>query len=88
MSVLAPAERLARQAKAKLEAMAQKPPSAAQLEYLKALGDTLKALADMAEASARIEQLTARNSQALEGPGLSTRRAANTAPSQKSEEIL
>ena len=37
VSLLAPAERLARRMKARLEAMQKHPPSAAQLDYLKAL---------------------------------------------------
>lgn len=57
ISLLAPSERVIHKAKAKRAAMAGKPPSQAQLEYLRALGDTLAAPADMAEASERIEAL-------------------------------
>jgi hypothetical protein len=57
ISLIAPAERLARKMQRRMAAMAQHPPSAAQLAYLKILGDTLAAPADMAEASARIEAL-------------------------------
>jgi hypothetical protein len=51
---------MARKAKARLEAMRQKAPSEAQLNFLQALGDKLAAPADMAEASERIEALKAR----------------------------
>ena len=57
ISVLAPSERVAHRMKARLEAMQHRPPSAAQLEYLKALGDQLGAPESMAEASERIEAL-------------------------------
>lgn len=57
ISLLAPSERLARKMKARLAAMSKYPPSAAQLEYLKALGDKLAAPANMAEASERIDAL-------------------------------
>jgi hypothetical protein len=57
LSLHAPAERMAHRLKARLAAMQQYPPSAAQLEYLKALGDTLSAPETMAEASERIDEL-------------------------------
>jgi phage FluMu protein Com len=57
VSVLAPAERMARRMKERLRAMQQRPPSAAQLDYLRALGDTQAAPTDMAEASQRINQI-------------------------------
>jgi uncharacterized Zn finger protein (UPF0148 family) len=57
LSVLAPAERVARQMKHRLAAREHRPPSAAQLAYLKALGDTLSAPQTMREASERIEAL-------------------------------
>ena len=57
LSLLAPAERMARQMKARLEAMQKKAPSAAQLSYLQALGDTEAPPQTMAEASERIEAL-------------------------------
>ena len=60
ISVLAPAERVARRLHARLQAMQQHPPSAAQLSFLQALGDTLSAPATMAEASERIESLKRR----------------------------
>jgi hypothetical protein len=46
---------------ARLEAMQKRPPSAAQLDYLAALGDRLGAPESMAEASERIEQLRQKN---------------------------
>jgi len=57
LSLLAPSERVARQLKARLEAMQKKAPSAAQLSYLQALGDAQAAPANMREASERIEAL-------------------------------
>jgi hypothetical protein len=57
VSLLAPAERMARKMKARMAAMQQLAPSAAQLKLLKDLGDTGPAPADMAAASARIEKL-------------------------------
>jgi hypothetical protein len=55
-----PAERQARRQQARLQAMAQKPPSQGQLDYLKALGDAGPPPANMAEASERIETLKRR----------------------------
>lgn len=43
VSVLAPSERMARKMQARLETMQKHLPSAAQLDYLQALGDTLGA---------------------------------------------
>lgn len=60
VSVLAPSERMARKAKERLKAMQQHAPSAAQLAFLQALGDTLSTPQSMAEASLRIEQLKGR----------------------------
>lgn len=57
VSVLAPAERLARKTRARLAAMSKYPPTQAQLDYLKALGDRLSAPESMAEASERIDDL-------------------------------
>lgn len=58
LSQYSSAEREARRQQASLVAMAQKPPSAAQLAYLAALGDDPGTLpATMAEASARIDVL-------------------------------
>jgi hypothetical protein len=57
LSTRSPAERQARRQQARLQAMAQKPPSAAQLTYLQALGDTSPPPATMAEASERIDAL-------------------------------
>jgi hypothetical protein len=51
------AERLARRQQARREVMAQKPPTAPQLAYLKALGDTAPTPANMVEASDRIDAL-------------------------------
>ena len=64
MSVLAPSERMVHRLKARLQALQQHPPSEAQLEYLKALGDRLSAPQTMAEASERIEALKAQRSNA------------------------
>ena len=50
-------ERLARKVKSRLTAMQAHPPSAAQLRFLRELGDRLAAPASMAEASDRIELL-------------------------------
>jgi hypothetical protein len=58
VSLLAPAERLARKMQRRLKAMQAKPPSQAQLDYLKALGDTLGTPESMAVASERIDQLS------------------------------
>jgi hypothetical protein len=57
VSKYTPEERARRQATARLEAMTRLDPTAAQLAYLKALGDTQPAPANRAEASRRIEQL-------------------------------
>jgi hypothetical protein len=57
LSQYTPAERQARHAQARLQAMTQKPPSARQLAYLQALGDDGPPPASMAEASARIDDL-------------------------------
>jgi hypothetical protein len=57
LSLLAPAERMARKVKSRLQAMQQRPPSQAQLDYLRVLGDKLGAPQNMAEASARIDAL-------------------------------
>jgi hypothetical protein len=57
ISVLAPSERMARKVKARLKAMQERPPSAAQLACLKALGDKGAAPQTMAEASERVESL-------------------------------
>ena len=55
-----PAERARRHAQARLDAMAQLAPTALQLKYLKALGDTQPAPANRAAASQRIDQLKAK----------------------------
>lgn len=58
VSILSPSERLVRKMKARLAAMQQHPPSAAQLEYLRKLGDRAVAPPQtMGEASQRIEEL-------------------------------
>ena len=57
VSLRAPSERMAHRMQARLAVMQTHPPSAAQLDYLKALGDTLSAPETMAEASERINQL-------------------------------
>jgi hypothetical protein len=57
LSQYTPAERQARHAQARLQAMAQRPPSQAQLTYLQALGDDGPVPANMAEASALIDRL-------------------------------
>jgi len=56
-------ERVARKAKARLEAMRKHSPTEAQLAYLLALGDTLAAPGTMAEASERIEALKGRKNE-------------------------
>jgi hypothetical protein len=60
ISLLAPSERLARRMKARLEAMMKYPPSQAQLQYLRKLGDKAAAPETMGEASQRIEALKSR----------------------------
>jgi hypothetical protein len=57
VSVLAPAERMARRLKNRLAAMQKLPPTVAQLAFLTSLGDTQEPPASMAEASGRINQL-------------------------------
>ena len=57
ISLHAPAERMAHRRQARLKAMRLRPPSEAQLTYLKSLGNTQAVPATMAEASERIEQL-------------------------------
>ena len=57
VSLLAPSERMAHRLQARLKAMRLRPPSEAQLTYLKSLGNTQAVPATMAEASERIEQL-------------------------------
>jgi hypothetical protein len=57
VSLLAPSEREARRAKAKLEAMSKKSPSEKQLQLLRDLGDTEAPPANMAQASERIGRL-------------------------------
>jgi hypothetical protein len=57
ISILAPSERMARRMKERLKAMQRRPPSQAQMEYLRALGDQLTAPGTMAEASERIDCL-------------------------------
>ena len=57
ISLLAPSERLARKMKARLAAMSKYPPSQAQLEYLRSLGDAEPTPQTMAEASERIDDL-------------------------------
>jgi hypothetical protein len=57
VSQYADAERLARRQQWQRDAMATKPPTAPQLSYLKALGDTGPPPANRAEASARIDAL-------------------------------
>jgi hypothetical protein len=64
ISMLAPQERMARKMQHRLKAMQKHPPSAAQLAYLRALGDTLAAPENMAAASERIETLKRTNSNA------------------------
>jgi hypothetical protein len=61
---------MAHRMQARLAAMQKHPPSAAQVEYLKALGDKLAAPATMAEASERIEALK----QKQQGPDTGSRR--------------
>src|SRR5262245_19217711 len=55
ISLLAPAEHMARKLKARLAALAQRPPSEIQLAYLQALGDQGPQPANMREASERID---------------------------------
>lgn len=55
-----PAERQARREQGRQQAMAQKPPSQAQLDYLKTLGDTGAVPSSMAEASKRIDAMVPR----------------------------
>jgi hypothetical protein len=57
LSKYTPAEREARRQQFREATMATKPPSAAQLDWLKALGDTGPPPLTMAEASARIDAL-------------------------------
>jgi len=57
LSQYSPAERHTRRQQARLQAMAQRPPSARQLAYLQALGDGGPVPATMAEASERIDAL-------------------------------
>lgn len=57
ISLLAPAERLAHRRQAMLKNMLRHPPSQAQLDFLKTLGDQDVPPGDMAEASERIEAL-------------------------------
>jgi hypothetical protein len=57
LSMIAPAERMARKMQRRLKAMQQRPPSQAQLDYLRSLGDRLGAPESMAEASQRIDRL-------------------------------
>jgi hypothetical protein len=57
ISMLAPQERMARKMHHRLKAMQARPPSAAQLAYLRTLGHTQEAPQTMAEASERIEAL-------------------------------
>ena len=57
LSKFTPEEQAARREAARLEAMAQRPPSPPQLDYLKSLGDHGPAPANMAEASRRIDAL-------------------------------
>ena len=70
VSILAPAERLAHRRQARLSAMQQHPPSAVQLAFLLALGDTQAAPQTMAEASERIDGLkAATEAQGSNAPG-------------------
>jgi hypothetical protein len=55
LSTRSPAERQARRQQARLQAMAQRPPSPLQLAYLAALGDSGPPPATMVEASSRID---------------------------------
>src|SRR5262249_51708519 len=57
LSCYSPEEREARRQQARLQAMAQRPPSASQLAYLSALGDDGPPPQTMAEASERIYTL-------------------------------
>jgi hypothetical protein len=67
ISVLSPSERMVRKVKARLAAMQARPPSQAQLEYLKALGNSLSAPETMAAASERIDQLRTQKQQRPRG---------------------
>ncbi len=58
LSRYSPADREARRRHYRQQAMAQRPPSQAQLAYLLALGDDGPPPASMVEASARIDALT------------------------------
>lgn len=57
LSKYSPAEQFARRQHALRQAMAQRPPTAPQLAFLKALGDTQPVPATMAEASVRVDAL-------------------------------
>jgi hypothetical protein len=57
VSLLAPAERHARRVRARMQAMAQRPPSPDQLSYLHALGDADPPPQTMLEASTRLDAL-------------------------------
>ena len=57
LSTRSPADRQARREQARQAAMAQRPPSQAQLAYLQALRDDGPVPASMAEASTRIDAL-------------------------------
>lgn len=57
LSTRAPAERQARRQQARQQAMAQRPPSQAQLDYLRSLGDADPPPTSMLEASERIDAL-------------------------------
>jgi hypothetical protein len=57
LSQYAPTEREARRQAARQDAMARQPPSAAQLRYLKVLGDSAPPPTSMAEASTHIDLL-------------------------------
>ena len=57
LSKYTPEEQATRREQARQDAMAQQPPSPAQLDYLKSLGDLGPTPANMAEASQRIARL-------------------------------
>ena len=57
LSLQAPSERQARRLQARLKAMQKLPPSAQQLAYLLALGDTQAPPQTMTAASARIDEM-------------------------------
>jgi len=63
ISVLAPSERMAHRVRSRLAAMQKHPPSAAQLRFLRELGDKLAAPETMAAASQRIEELKSQKGQ-------------------------